>query len=92
MEEKEEKTSIERLAKRKKIEWIKKYDKDDIVIYEDPTLGTVRVLTHWGVVLGKDAVAIEGIVVFGKSFSIEKGVKPFVPYILKSIMDTLRGQ
>lgn len=86
------KTKIEKIVKRKKPEWIEKYNKDGIIVYGDPIFGRVKLTTPEGTDIGKNIVAIGGIVAFGEYYEGGIGkLSAYHPYIPREVMDMLRG-
>lgn len=87
-------TIVERLAKWRNPDWVKKYNKDGLIVYEDAIFGQVKLVTPKGnTIIGKDIAAIDGIVAFGKYYEGGiGGLKAYHPYVPRELMDMCRGE
>ena len=88
----EEKTKIERIVKGERPEWVKKYEKDGIVVYGDPIFGRVKLITPKGMAIDDNMAAVGGIVAFGEQYKGIGGLIPYMPYVPINVMDALRGE
>lgn len=63
------------------ITWFKKYEKNDITIWEDTAYGFIRLKVGIFYHEGTDFVTVDNVVTFGNTY--EGTLKTFVPYITK---------
>lgn len=63
----------------KPIVWLKVYDKDNIIIWEDRAYCRIKLITPEGEAIGWDSVSVKDIAVHN-SLCEDEGIVPYVPY------------